>query len=264
MPGTVTELIRNFQTQHTESDEWSSRVDLAAAFHLAVENGLNEGIDNHFTLMVPGHEDRFLLSPYGLHWSEVTPERLMIVNDRGARVAGEGFIDPSAHLIHWPVHAALGDRARCVMHTHMPYATALTGLENNRLAMAHQNSLRFFGKVAYLDEYDGLVFDESQGNPLGDAFGNACVLFMAHHGVLVVGRSAAEAFHRLYFLERACMVQVLAMSSGSPLRPVPDDVARRAVQEFDEWDERAGPAHFAALKRCLARKEGSSWLASNR
>lgn len=235
-----------------KQDVRQAREDLAAALQLAVQNGLNEGIDNHFTMMVPGHDDRFFLSPYGLHWDEVRPETLMVVDSEGKRVEGKGFVDPSAHLIHWPVHRARPD-ARCVMHTHMPYASALTALEGGRLVMTHQNSLRFYKKVAYDDLYNGLVFDEAEGDRMAHALGDeACVLFLAHHGVIVVGRTVGEAFHRLYFLERACMVQFIAMSSGRPLRIVSDADAEKAVQEFDNWDSHAAEAHFAALRRRLS------------
>lgn len=235
---------------------WQARVDLASALRLAVQCGLNEGIDNHFTVMVPGSDDRFLLSPYGLHWSEARPETLMVVNDRGERVEGEGFVDPSAYLIHWPIHRMRPD-AQCVMHTHMPYASALTTLEGGRLAMCHQNSLRFYGKVAYDDDYDGLVFDERHGERIAKALGGAAILFMAHHGVIVVGRTVGEAFHRLYFLERACMLQFIAMSSGGPLRVVSNRDAEIAVQQFDEWDEAAARSHFEALKRLLVSSQGA-------
>jgi ribulose-5-phosphate 4-epimerase/fuculose-1-phosphate aldolase len=235
-----------------------ARVDLSMALRMAVRLGLNEGIDNHFTLMVPGRNDLFLLSPYGLHWTEVTPDALMIVNDKGTRVEGDGFVDPSAFLIHWPIHRARPD-AQCVMHTHMPYASALTAIENGRLMMCHQNSLRFFGKVAYDDVYDGLVFDAGQGDNITRALGSADVLFMAHHGVIVVGRTVGEALHRLYFLERACMVQFIAMSAGKPLRIVSDRDAANAVRQFDEWDAAAAEAHFAALKRRLERNDEANW-----
>jgi ribulose-5-phosphate 4-epimerase/fuculose-1-phosphate aldolase len=237
---------------------WRARVDLSSALKIAVRCGLNEGIDNHFTLMVPGRNDRFFLSPYGLHWSEVEPQTLMIVDDQGKRVEGEGFVDPSAYLIHWPIHRARPD-AQCVMHTHMPYASALASLKEGRLVMCHQNSLRFFGKVAYDDAYDGLVFDAAQGDSIAQALGNAAVLFLAHHGVIVVGRTVGEAFHRLYFLERACMVQFIAMSSGRPLASVPDAEAENAVRQFDEWDEAAAQSHFEALKRRLTKDSSSNW-----
>src|SRR5262249_6782132 len=154
------EIMKVVQSQKNELDAeiWQARVDLSAAFRIAVRCGLNEGIDNHFTMMVPGSDDTFFLTPYGIHWSEVTPEILMIVNSEGKRLQGEGFVDPSAHLIHWPIHRARPD-LKCVMHTHMPFASALASIENGRLINCHQNILRFYDKVAYDDTYDGLVFD---------------------------------------------------------------------------------------------------------
>ncbi|MGD9741811.1 MAG: class II aldolase/adducin family protein [Dongiaceae bacterium] len=104
-------------------------------------------------------------------------------------------------------------------------------------------------KVAYDDLYNCLVFDEAEGDRMAGVPGpEACVLFLAHHGVIVIGRTVGECFHRLYFLERACMVQFIAMSSGRPLRLVSDKDAEKAVREFDRRDAHAAESHFAALR----------------
>jgi ribulose-5-phosphate 4-epimerase/fuculose-1-phosphate aldolase len=235
---------------HQELSE--ARQELAAAFRLAVRFGFHEGIDNHFTLLVPGSRQTFLLNGYGHHWSEITAGNLMVVDMAGNLLAGSGVIEPSAFFIHSRVHLA-SPRATCVLHTHMPYATALSSVEDGRLEPISQAALRFVDDVAYDDDYNGLALDAAEGDRIAAALGDKRILFLANHGVVVVGRSVAEAFEDLYFLERACQVQVLAMSTGRRPRRVPDAVARATFGNYDL----AGPArtHFDALRRLLDREE---------
>ena len=121
--------LKSVQSQSTA--ERQARIDLAACYRLAARFGLHEGIDNHLTLLVPGHADRFLLIPFGLHWSEVRASDLLILDFNGQVVGGHGPVEPTALYIHAPVHR-LAPRAHCVLHTHMPFATALCLLENPR------------------------------------------------------------------------------------------------------------------------------------
>ncbi len=230
-----------------------ARVDLAAALRWADRYALNEGINNHFSLTLPGASDRFIVHPFGLHWSEIGPDDLIVVDAEGNTIEGEGEIERSHLCIHIPIHLAKPD-ARCVLHTHMPYATALTSLEDGRLEPVSQNAVIFDNRVAYDDDYNGLAFDPREGERLAACLGNCSVLFMANHGVVVTGETAAKAFNDLYFLERACMVQILAMSTGKPLRRLSDDVVRDTVQQMTSGTSVYPGAHFAALKRILARQ----------
>lgn len=234
-----------------------ARIDLAACYRLADHFGLNEGIDNHMTLMVPGHSDRFLLAPFGLHWSEVKASDFMVVDFSGQTQSGRGPIEDTALYIHLPVHRS-SPKARCVLHTHMPYATALCMLENPRLEMAVQSALGFYEDVAYDPDYNGLAFDESEGERLARALGNKSVLMMGNHGALVVGETVPQAFERLYFLERAAQAQVLALSTGRALKVLPDRVVRATVAQFNSGAQVGGrdraELHFDALKRMLDRK----------
>src|SRR5271156_4563495 len=162
-----------------------ARVDLAACYRLADHFGLNEGIDNHMTMLVPGHGDRFLLAPFGLHWSEVRASDFMVVDFSGQIVSGRGPIEDTALYIHMPVHR-LSPKARCVLHTHMPYATALSMLENPRLEMAVQSALGFYEDVAYDLEYSGLAFDTSEGERMARVLRPRSLLMLANPGGLVV------------------------------------------------------------------------------
>jgi ribulose-5-phosphate 4-epimerase/fuculose-1-phosphate aldolase len=245
-------LVRSSKSPSASEATWQVRVDLAAALRLAVRFGLHEGIDNHFTVMLPGETERFLLHPYGLHWSEMTASNLIVVDFEGRTIEGEGEVERSAFHIHSRVHRA-SPRAACVMHTHMPYATALSMVEDGRLEPAHQNALRFYDDVAYDDSFNGLVFDNDEGDRIARALGERRVLFCGNHGVIVVGRSIAEAFDDLYFLERACQVQVLAMSTGRKLKAVPDEIAKATFGNCDM--QRSAAQHFDALKRLLDRDE---------
>ena len=230
-----------------------ARIDLAAAYRLAVVHGLHEGICNHFTYVPPDLDDRFLLIPHGMHWSEVTASNLLLVGLNGAPIEGEGKAEASAFHIHGRLHQARPD-ARCVMHTHMPYATALTMIEGGRLEPALQTGLRFDGQIAYDDDYRGVAVDGGEGDRMAQILGDKSVLFLAHHGVIVVERTVALAYDALYYLERACMTQVLAMSTGRPLKHVPAAMAEATAAQF-ATEAPFAETHFAALKRLLDRDQ---------
>lgn len=230
-----------------------TRVDLAAAYRLAVRHGLCESINNHFTARVG--EDRLLVIPHGLHWSEVTASRLLLVDGEGKVHEGHGEVEPSALFIHSRILRARPD-AKAVMHTHQTYATTITVLENGRLLPISQNALRFFGRVAYDDSYHGAADHAAEGERLASVLGDKDVLFHASHGVVVLGSSVAKAYDDLYFLERAAKVQVLAQATGERLRGIPEDVARGYVRP-DRPNNLTKQAleHFEALKRLLDRDE---------
>ena len=234
--------------------ERAARVDLAAAFRLAVRLDMHEGVCNHFSLMLPGTRDRFLLNRFGLHWSEVSASNLLALDASGNILDGEGEFEKTAFYIHSRIHLA-NPNAACVLHTHMPYATALTLTVPGRLEMVEQNALRFVDDIAYDDEYNGLVVDNAEGDRLARVLGDKRVMFLANHGVIAVGRSVAEAFDLLYYLERACRLQVLALSTGRPLRPVKDAVARATYAMLLEQNTLYAEAHFGALKRLLDRED---------
>lgn len=247
----------NVKPVSTQTDaERQARVDLAACHRLAAHFGLNEGIDNHLTLLLPGHADRFLLAPFGLHWSEVRACDFMVLDFQSQVVSGRGAVEDTALHIHLPVHR-LAPQARCALHTHMPHATALCMLENPRLEMAGQSALGFYDEIAYEAEYNGLAFDHTEGERLARALGTKSVLMMRNHGVLVVGETVPLAFERLYFLERAAQAQVLALSTGRALRLVPDPIVKATAAQFKSGGTVGGrdraDLHFEALKRMLDR-----------
>jgi ribulose-5-phosphate 4-epimerase/fuculose-1-phosphate aldolase len=238
--------------------QWQARVDLAASHRLAVMHGFNEGIFNHFTLRVPGTNDRYYQIPFGLHWSEVTASCFMEVGYDGKLKAGEGEIEQSCYCIHAPIHR-LVPHAAAVLHTHMPYSSALSRLEDPHILPIGQTELGTLIHTAYDDYYDGPAFDPGEGERLASVIGDKTILMMANHGVATVGRTVAEAYDALYYLERVAQVQLYAMWTGRPLKQLPQKVIDETIAQFKKGRNYGGkkPAlwHFEALKRILDRKE---------
>src|ERR1041384_2393974 len=230
-----------------------ARIDLAAAFRLALRLDLHEGVCNHFSVMLADGQT-FLLNRYGLHWSEVSASNLLALDAGGRIIAGEGEYEKTAFWIHSRIHLA-HRQAACVLHTHMPHATALTLLEDGRLEMIEQNALRFHDDIAYDDSYNGLVVSETEGGRLARVLGEKRVLFLPNHGVILVGPTVAEAFDSLYYLERACRLQVLARMMGGKRRAVRREVVERTYGLMRADAPQYASAHFSALKRILDHEE---------
>jgi ribulose-5-phosphate 4-epimerase/fuculose-1-phosphate aldolase len=199
-----------------------AKLELAACLRMAVLHELEEGIDNHFTISVPGRDDQYLVLPFGLHWSEARASDMIVFNEAGETLAGDGLVELSAQCIHAPIHRITG--AHVVLHTHQTWALALNMLEDSRLLMASQTAAFFQGQIAYDDHYQGLARTVAEGERLAACLGGKPILFMKNHGVLVTGATVAQAYQRMYLLERVCRAQVLAMSTGLPLQELSDEL----------------------------------------
>ena len=235
------------------------RIDLAASLRWAARLGLNEGVDNHFSMAVADEDgnvrgDRFLINPVGWHWSEITASSLVLCDADGTVLEGENEVEDTAFYIHSRVHLGCPS-ATVAMHTHQPHATALTLLEGGRLEMCEQNALMFDERIAYDDEYEGLALDAGEGDRLASKMGNCSLLLMASHGVLAVGPSVAECFNDLYYLERAAQFQVLARATGRNLRTISQEVRDRVRQQMGAERVSVAQRHFTALRRMLDREE---------
>jgi len=238
---------------------WQARVDLAAAHRLCVMHGFHEGIFNHLTLRVPGRDDRYYQIPFGLHWSEVTAGCFMEVGYDGLLRAGQGEIEQSCYCIHAPIHRDV-PAAAAVFHTHMPHASALARLEDQHVLPIGQTELGTIMDIAYDDEYAGPAFDPAEGARLARRIGDKGVLMMANHGPATVGWTVAEAYDRLYYLERVAQVQLYAMWTGRRLRYLPQPVVDATFRAYATQQPTYGgrPAcewHFDAMKRLLDKQE---------
>ena len=199
--------IHHIDSSRSADPVTQAKIDLAAAHRLAVFHELDEGIDNHFTVTVPGYEDRYLILPFGLHWSEARASDMFIFDEAGNTLEGDGIVEMSAQCIHAPIHRISG--ARVVMHTHQTWTLALNMLENNRLISASQTAAFFDGHIAYEDDYRGTADTLEEGEQLSRKLGDKPVLFLKNHGVLVASDTVARAYRTLYLLERVCRAQII-------------------------------------------------------
>lgn len=247
--------VHSLTTRRAADPIREAKIHLAAAHRLAVLDELEEGIDNHFTVTVPGTTDRYLILPFGLHWSEARASDMIVFDESGATLEGEGVVELSAQCIHAPIHRLCG--ARVVMHTHQTWAVALNMLKENRLLPASQTAAFFHGHVAYDDTYLGTADFLEEGERLARLIGEKHVLFMKNHGVLVVGGTVAQAYRRLYKLERVCRAQVLAMGTGKALEVLSDEIVAQ-VQSPPQNDRHSRAErerlYFEAMMRVLDRE----------
>jgi ribulose-5-phosphate 4-epimerase/fuculose-1-phosphate aldolase len=237
-------------------EEHTLRVDLAAAFRLAVMFDWHESVGNHFSAAVSEDGSRFLMNPRWQHFATIRASELLLldVNDPDV-MQRPNAPDPSAWCIHGAIHRAR-PQARVLLHCHPPYTTALACLKDPALKPIDQNTARFFGLVGIDFGFDGIADDAQEGARLAAAFGNHAILLMGNHGVTISGASVPEAFEHLYFFERAAKTLMLAYASGQKLNIMPDALAEKTAQGWLPYNE-AGFAHFAYLKSVLDRKDNT-------
>jgi ribulose-5-phosphate 4-epimerase/fuculose-1-phosphate aldolase len=238
---------------HRHGDERTAREDLAALFRACALHDLHEGIDNHCSLAIPGRDGRFLLNPFGPHWTELCASDLLEIEADGT-IIGPGVVERTAFALHAAVHAARPD-ANCVVHTHMPHATALALTEEGLDTRLSQNAAKFHGgRYVFHREYGARFMTPEECAPIAERIAAGVrVVLLANHGVLVVGETVARAWWDLYSFERAAMVQVLAGSSGGTPAPMAETVAADAADQFEEERDDA-PITWAAVRRRLDRE----------
>jgi ribulose-5-phosphate 4-epimerase/fuculose-1-phosphate aldolase len=207
------------------AEEWKARVDLAAAYRLVAHYGWDDLIFTHISARVPGGEHHFLLNPYGMMFDEVTASSLVKVDLNGNKVMDSPYqVNPAGFVIHSAVHAARED-ALCVMHLHTDYGIAVSA-QKDGLRPISQQSMFSLASLAYHD-YEGLALDDDEKPRLVSDLGEKHFLILRNHGLLTIGRTAAEAFLGMFLLERACKIQILAQSGGGELLEIPGPIIGR-------------------------------------
>lgn len=235
----------------------AARVDLAAACRLVHLFGWTDLLATHISIRVPGRHDRYLINPLGLLFEEVTASSILEVDLEGNITAGEGDLNPAGIVIHGAIHAGV-PHAEAVVHLHSRDGVAVASQEDGLLPLT-QMALMVHGQIAYHD-FQGVVLDEHERAGLLANMGDKHSLILRNHGTLTVGRTMAEAFARIWRLERACRFQLAAQSAGVPLRQLPEDVITRThAQAQVLYGAQAsfmpsGKREWAALRRKLDRE----------
>jgi len=237
-------------------DEWQLRVDLAAAFRLCALFDWHEAVANHLSLAVSPDGKKFLMNPRWKHFSRIRASDLLLL-DAGDRATMNrpDAPDLTAWCLHGRLHAAL-PQARCIIHLHPPYGTAIASLANPEILPIDQNTARFFNRVAFDMDYGGMANSEEEGDRLARLMGNKRIMMMGNHGVLVCAATVAEAFDLTYYLERACRNMVLAYQTGQKLHVMAPEVAEKTAQEW-EADQAQFLSHFDEMKQILDVRDPS-------
>jgi len=245
----LTPTFEDARIQYASPAVRQLREDLALALRAAAHHGLAEGVCNHFSVALPGNAERYLLNPRGLLWSELGADDIVLIDVRGEVLAGRHRVEPTALFIHGAVHRLTGHAV--VLHVHAPHATALTLTADRALdPTLSQNAMRYMGRIAIDDTYNGLALDDAEGERIARAMAGKDVAFLANHGVLVAGATLAHAYDDLYYLERACLHQIIAQSTGRPLAPVDAALAARVAAQV-QGEREQSDLFFEALRRLL-------------
>ena len=240
--------------------EWSQRVNLAACYRLIAYYGWDDLVDTHISARVPGPEHHFLINPYGLMFEEITASSLVKIGLDGRAVEDSPYpVNPAGFVIHSAIHGARGD-AQCVLHTHTRAGCAVAALKCGLLPV-NQISMEFYGRTAYHD-YEGVALDLDEQARLVHDLGDKSVMVLRNHGLLSVGETVGQAFQRMYYLEKACEIQVTAQACGELVLPSHEVCAHterqfndpgRLVEEGQLTDPDAMELAWAAMLRLLDR-----------
>lgn len=232
------------------------RQDLAAAFRICAQMNWHESVGNHFSAAVSADGKRFLMNPKWRHFGAMRASDLLLLDaDDPGVMARDNAPDASAWTVHGTIHRRC-PQVRVLIHAHTPYATALSTLKNPALLPLDNNTARFYGDLAIDSGFGGIADEDEEGERLASALGNHSCLMMGNHGVSVSGDTVAEAFEKLYFLEKAAQTMMLAYASGQPLNVLSDAVAQKTAEGWHAYRGMAF-AHFDHLKAELDKTDRS-------
>lgn len=232
-------------------EEWAARVDLAATYRLVALHGWDDMIFTHISARVPGPEHHFLINPYGLLFDEITASSLVKIDVEGRKVGESPFrVNPAGFTIHSALHMSRED-AHCVIHLHTTDGVAVASQSGGLLPL-NQHAMLIDDDLAYHD-YEGVALDLDERERLVHDLGDKNLMILRNHGTLALGKSCADAFLRMYYLERACAMQVRALTAQVNLtnQGVAEKTAGQGAKAFDGL---VGHLAWPALLRLLDRK----------
>jgi ribulose-5-phosphate 4-epimerase/fuculose-1-phosphate aldolase len=249
----MTVMLRN-DDMLSETEVEQSRIDLAASFRWFARLGMHEAVANHLSAAVSKDGSKFLMNPRGRHFSRVRASELLLLDSGDqATLKRSDAPDPTAWFIHGRLHALLPE-ARCIMHLHPTYTTALAGLEDSTMYPIDQNTMRFYDRVAMDPDFGGMALADEEGDRLAGMLGKKSILMMGNHGITVTAPSIAFAFDEMVYFERAAQTLMIAYATGKKLRVASDDVARTTARQWLDYPNLADD-HLNEVKAILDREE---------
>jgi ribulose-5-phosphate 4-epimerase/fuculose-1-phosphate aldolase len=238
---------------HISAEEWAVRCDLAALYRLAALHGWDDLIFTHISARVPGPEHHFLINPYGMMFEEITASSLVKVDQAGEKAESSDFnVNPAGFIIHSAVHEARED-ALFVMHLHTVAGVAVSTQREGLLPIS-QHSLFPLASLSYHD-YEGVALNPDEKTRLVSDLGVTSLMMLRNHGLLTLGRSAADTFLKMFMLQRACEIQIAAQAGGAELIRIPQPILA-GIRAQSEKVMRGSGAELAwpGLLRRLARQ----------
>ncbi|WP_348679608.1 class II aldolase/adducin family protein [Alcanivorax profundi] len=234
-------------------EEWQLRVDLAAAYRLVALYGWDDLIFTHLSARIPGDEHHFLINPYGMMFDEITASSLVRVDQDGNKLnAGDFDINPAGFTIHSAIHAVRED-AVCVMHTHTTAGVAVSAQKEGLLPLSQQSLFPLSG-LSYHD-YEGVALRDDEKARLQADLGSTNFMILRNHGLLTVGSTVADTFLNMFILQRACEIQLQALSGNRPLTPIPDGIVNTIKQQASQVTKgMGGKLAWPGLLRKLDRE----------
>jgi len=230
--------------------------DLVAAFRWTARLNMHEGIANHFSACIPD-SNNFYVNGTGMHFSTIKASDLVLVEQNKIEEIKKNpdLVDPTAINIHGAIHKKV-PHARCILHIHSKYATALSTLKDPTLPPIDQNSMRFYNRVAVYNDFGGLGFEE-ESNKMASFIANHRTMLLANHGILTTGQTVAEAFDELYYFEKACETYITALSTGKELKIATPEVAEKTAQDWENYPTGLGELHLKAIRSILDKEAPS-------
>ncbi len=245
------------RTKEKDANLKRARIEMAALFRAAAYEGLHEGISNHFSYAIGADGQQFLINPYGIHFSQVKSSDLILLDSAHPPDLQDPHIDITAWSIHGAIHRA-HPSARCIVHLHSHYATALVSLKDPDLPAIDQTTARFFNRLAWDTGFDGMGIGD-EGERLAGCIGNHNCLMMGAHGFLVAAQTPALAWDIAYHLERAAKNVITALSTGRPLAVLSDEIAEKTAQQWEEYEIATNhhQIHLDAMMAVLDKQDKS-------
>ena len=231
--------------------------DLAAVFRWTAKLNMHEGIANHFSVCLPNSNEDFYVNGSGMHFSTIKASDLILIEQSKIEEMKKNpdLVDPTAINIHGTIHKKV-PHARCILHVHSKYATALSTLKEPTLQPIDQNTMRFYNRVAVFRDFGGLGFEE-ESNKMAACIGNNRSMLLANHGILTTGQNVAQAFDELYYFEKACETYITALATHKELKIASLEVAEKTAQDWENYPTGLGELHLKAIRSILDKEDSS-------